>query len=499
MRGAAGVVLMLSALPLVGAEGQGYRLRLDSRVQHAAYRGVRVDSIPRDQVIVAPNGGLVTPDGFAVRCGVGQDFCRYFPPGPVRQSSPIVTSADVTVWGLGVTGLSVRASGRLGMDLGGEELWPGTDPDLQLIERYAEYAIPRANARLGRQLLANRLGIVGFDGVRATGRAFRFGLQLDAYAGLGLARATALPVTSPALDPLDEFQPRKRGWLVGGAVGYGRRGLDVRLDYQREVGRDPNVIFAERLALSGWFQPVPRWSVSAGADYDLAHTWIGNADASVRYSSRLVSAQVGVRQYRPHFDLWTIWGAFSPVPYQAFNAAVWLTPVRGVQLRGRWEGFEFSEAEVTTPLVRVDDNGWRLGVGASYTPREGLTLDAGYHEESAPGASSSGFDAGVSWLPLPTLSLSAYGSTLERPLEFRFNEAEVQVIGLDAEWRPTERVRVGIGGAHYHEDRDRPDAAALDWNQTRLLGRVTLLFGSSADRSPLPPAIRTRPPAGVSR
>jgi hypothetical protein len=178
---------------------------------------------------------------------------------------------------------------------------------------------------------------------------------------------------------------------------------------------------------------------------------------------------------------------------------VWVTPVRSVQLRGRWEHFTFSDAEVTTPLVQVDDDGWRVGVGASYTPREGLTLDLGYHEEAGPGAVSQGIDGSVSWRARPELTLSAYGSTLERPLEFRFSEAGVQVFGLDAEWEPTDRLRLGMGGAHYHEERRRPDPAALDWNQTRLHGRVTLLFGSSADRSPLPRALRTRPPAGVTR
>jgi hypothetical protein len=209
--------------------------------------------------------------------------------------------------------------------------------------------------------------------------------------------------------------------------------------------------------------------------------------------------QAGVRQYRPSFDLWTIWGVFSPVPYHAVHGTVWVTPVAPLQLRGRWERFVFSDAEVTTPLVQVDDDGWRFGVGASYRIREGLSVDLGYHEEYGPGASSNGVDGSVSWTARPGLTFSAYGSTLERPLEFRFNEADVQVLGLDAEWEPTDRLRLGLGGAHYHEDRERPDAAALDWNQTRLHGRVTLLLGSSADRTPLPRALRTRPRAGVSR
>jgi hypothetical protein len=91
----------------------------------------------------------------------------------------------------------------------------------------------------------------------------------------------------------------------------------------------------------------------------------------------------------------------------------------------------------------------------------------------------------------------AYGSTLERPLEFRFQDASVDALGLDAEWRPVDRVRLALGAAHYAETRDRPDAAAFDWNQTRLMARVTLVLRSRADDVPLPRALPPLPRAGV--
>ena len=84
----------------------------------------------------------------------------------------------------------------------------------------------------------------------------------------------------------------------------------------------------------------------------------------------------------------------------------------------------------------------------------------------------------------------------DRPLEFRFNEASADVLGLEAEWRPSTQLRLAIGAARYWESRDRPDAAAFDWNQTRLHARVTLLLRSETDGFRLPPALRTRPRAG---
>lgn len=486
--------LALSATPV---EGQGYRLRLDSRAQAAAYRGVRPDSVPVGDLVVAPTGGLQTPDGFFVRCPAGATHCFFFRPGPYRQGGPLITSADLTLWGVGVRGLSLRVNGRAGVDLGESEPWPGIDPPVQLLEAYAEYAPRRATLRLGRQLVTNRLGVIGVDGARGVVRTPRLGLEAEAYLGWGLARATALTVSSSALNPLDEFQPRRRQWVAGGALGWAGRYGRLRFDYQREVERESRQFGSERLALSGELRLHSRWSLTAGAEYDLAQTWFGNADLMVRYTTPWATAVVGARQYRPHFDLWTIWGAFSPVPYHAFTAQAWVRPIARLELRGRWERYAFSPSGAETPLVNVDDDGWRFGVGASFRPNEFWSFDAGYREEYGPGASSHGFEGSIGAAPFPMLSVTAYVSTLDRPLEFRYEETGVDVFGLDAEWRASERVRLALGGAHYREDRRRPDAGGLDWNQTRLNARVTLLFGSNADHTPLPRAQRDRRRAGT--
>jgi hypothetical protein len=167
-----------------------------------------------------------------------------------------------------------------------------------------------------------------------------------------------------------------------------------------------------------------------------------------------------------------------------------------VELRGRWERFVFSPTETETPLVDVDHDGWRAAAGITYRPSPAWTFDAGYREEYGPGASSNGFDGFITFAPSSALTLSAYGSTLDRPLEFRFDEGSVDVVGLDAEWSPAERVRMGVGAAQYREGRDRPDAAGFDWNQTRLTARLSLLLRSESDAVPLPRALRTRPRTG---
>jgi hypothetical protein len=88
------------------------------------------------------------------------------------------------------------------------------------------------------------------------------------------------------------------------------------------------------------------------------------------------------------------------------------------------------------------------------------------------------------------LNVSAHGARLQRPLELRFNDAELTTLGVDAEYRPNSRWRIGVQATRYDETRDRPDAAAIDWDQLRLSGRISLLFGTNADRVRLPPAVR---------
>src|ERR1041384_1018792 len=143
------LVFLLFAAPLAA---QGYRLRLDGRFQAVGFRGVQLDSIPVTDTVARPNGGPTTPDGFAVRCPSGAPYCLFFRPGAVQRGAPFVTTADASLWGFGVRGLSAHATARAAIDVTGSHGWPGTDPALQLLTGYVEYGVERLTARAGRQL-----------------------------------------------------------------------------------------------------------------------------------------------------------------------------------------------------------------------------------------------------------------------------------------------------------------------------------------------------------
>ncbi|HEV2751714.1 MAG TPA: hypothetical protein VGV12_14425 [Gemmatimonadales bacterium] len=489
--------VLLVATGVARCLSQDYRLRVDTRVQAVAYRGVSFDSIPVGDTVAGPGGGLFTPDGYAVACNPN-GFCTFYRAGGIVHAAPVTTTADLTVWGLGVPGLSVRAIGRATGDLSSGDNWAGTTSHLQLLEGYAQYAADWWTAQLGRQTVETRFGLSGFDGARVTLRDWHRGLEASGYAGWGLWQGSALPVTSPALNPLDEFRPPERTILAGAGGAWTTSRLDLRVIYQREVDPSTDYFVSERAGVDAVVRPYRGVILTGGADYDIAQGWWGSAEARLAYTvpTGRLSTSAGVRGYRPHFDLWTIWGAFSPVPYTAIDGTLDFRPVPKLQVRTQGEHYSYANSETATPLVSVESSGWRFSWGATYTLTKAWAVDGGYHAEFGPGASSRGFEGGVTYAAR-NLSITAHGATLDRPLEFRFDEASLNLFGLTADYRPMSRLRVQLDATRYAEDRKRPDAGAFSWDQLRVSSRVVLFFGGgSADGGGLPPAVRAMPERG---
>ena len=490
-------LVALLAAPLAG---QGYRLKVDNRVQAISYRGLELDSIAVTDTISGPSGGPTTPDGFAVRCPSGAAYCLYFRPGPVRHGAPLVTTADLSVWGFGVSGLSAHVTARGARDLTGDNAWPGSDPAIQLLTGYAEYNRERITVRLGRDLNYNRLGTIGFDGGSITLRDGRRGLDASLYGGWGLARGAALPVTSPVVNPINDFQPSQRQLLLGVSAGWSGSHGDLRGEYLREVDPHTDYFVSERVGFSGELRPVPRWSLAAGADYDLAAGLWGSAEATLGYATPAVTSAVGVRRYRPHFDLWTIWGAFSPVPYNAIQAQVTVKAMPHVEIRGRGERYRFDDAGVSTPLVEVEQSGWRGELGLTATPRPEWTIDAGYTREFGPGAAVAGTSASITYQPSKLYAITAHGAAMDRPLELRFSESVLHLYGIEGRIQPQPGLELELGAERYAEQRQRPDPAAMDWSQWRVTLRAVFSIGSSDDDlRNLPPATHRMPGGRAQR
>ena len=209
----------------------------------------------------------------------------------------------------------------------------------------------------------------------------------------------------------------------------------------------------------------------------------------------------GARRYRPHFDLWTIWGAFSPVPHSTvFGSAS--VEVMSVQLRARAEAYRFDDTEADTrvpPDQRFLEQGWRGSLGATASLLESVQLSVDGHLERGPGAASSGLRGNVAWFHGERTRVSLFVSHLLRPLEFRFDESKVWTLGANARVRVLDQFDIDLGVAWFSENRERPDAAAIDWSGWRMHSGVRWTFGSPVDASGLPAAVLRIPSRGASR
>jgi hypothetical protein len=465
---------------------QGWRVLLDARAQATSYRGWRIDSIPVADTVTGAGGGTETPDGYVARCD-GGPVCRYWRPGPEQRGAPAILTADATLWGLGVTGLSLHARTRLGADLGAGDPWYGPDRTLELVEGYADLERGRYHFRAGRQVVSGRIGWWGLDGARGWVRSRRLGLEASAYAGWGLARSSNLTVTSDALNPLGDFQTGERQGALGATARWSDPRGSVEGQYHREWSGVDGGVTVERAAVSAEHVIAGPVSATGGALYDVASGLWGSWDLGARYAHGRVSASARVRQYRPLFDLWSVWQAFSPVAYHAADGGIGVRLDPRVALRVTGERYWYDETETSTPLVSVEDAGWRMSYGATWTPRRELTVDGELRREFGVGAYANSVQGSAVWTPRPAWTLRATAGHLERPLEYRYDVSTLDWIGIGADWRAGDRVTLGGALDRWSESRDRPDAAAFSWDQVRLSFRMSWLLLSDADRLPLPP------------
>jgi hypothetical protein len=483
--------LAVCAVSIAPLGAQSVRVRLDARGQAVSFRDLLVDSVLATSVVTSPTGGLETADGYAVRCS-GGTYCYYNRPGDELRGIPVSTSASIILWGLGVPGLTINATGRLVADVGPDDVWPATDPAGQLIEGYVEYRRPSLIARGGRLLLASRLEPLGFDGASLGGRWRDGSIEVTGYGGWGLARAAVLPITSAALNPLDEFRPAKRQIVAGAEAAWRSSQYDVRAEYRREIDPQDHNIVSERTALSAGAQIAP-FHITGSVDYNIAEAELGSADVVVTYIQPRFSVTGGARRYKPFFSLWSLFSAFSPVPYNAVNASADFKATQRLTLHGRGELYRYENAEVSTALVPdLEDRGWRTSGGGTFALNPQWSVDGNLGLEHGPGASARYADAAVRWSPNAAYTFDVHGGALDRPLELRFYDASSLWIGARGERQFGPQYRLWAEAQVVHDERDRPDPAASSLSQFRIRTGVSASFGTSADRLPLPPARPSR-------
>jgi hypothetical protein len=507
---------VLGALAVVAGplQGQGYRVDLDARMQGVSYRGWQLDSIPIESVVTGSDGLLYTPDGIGVTCLAGATACTYYSAGPTIRALPTSLLADFSVWNIGVRGLRIEGNARILTDFEDgpvlnrasndvQPAWPGAQPELQIAEAYLAYDREWFAGRGGRMTSVSRFGYMGFDGAQVRVSEPRGRVGLTGRFGLSLARGALVPWTDASLNPLAEYRPGEREKVMGFDLDWNLPFVRGRVLYQKEWGTDDadeSLTSSDLVGGDVTLRVHPSVTVAGGLDYDMAWGSIGNADGSLTalLPKGYGNVTLGGRRYRPRFPLWSIWSAFSPVPYNAYFGQVGIYPIAQVQLRGRVESYSYEATGASTALVTVDSDGWRYGLGATYRHSPSLHATLDYQAGLGPGAQALTIDGGVFWRPLPKLGLRGSAAYIERSLELRYNDASLWQLGLDADASVYRNLRAFAGAWYLNETRDRTvDAAGFAWNQVRFHLGLRYGFGSTVDRASLPPAILRIPEGGA--
>jgi hypothetical protein len=477
---AAFVALLIAGASSVAseAEAQGVRGTARTTARYLEMRPITRDTVPRSLVTELPGGGLVY-EGRPVFCTGA--VCIFYRSMPVQEAVAFGQEVGFTAWGLGMQGLSATVLVRARGQLGGEFSLPRTDDPFDAILAYAELDRPPYRLRLGRQENASQLGAPGFDGASVLFWPIET-MRIEGFGGRSLGRGLHEPRSS-ALRGLEDaaFLLHEHSFIGGVEVGMDRLlQTDVVARYYREIFGDRSALLSERASLavrSGLFSPV---LVRGTAEYDFGHQTVGKAHltATAPVTSRTF-LELTARRYKPLFELWTIWGFFSPVAYHEGEMRASWNPSRtfGAWLSGAYRAYEETEAEVFgNPLM---DRAWRASAGGSLRPRADLNLSGAYEVEGPVGAFLSSGHMAATWRAADRLDLSLRGVAAQQIEEFRIGEGYLlgAGVGLGAELRQDLRLSGGFD-LYRHTSENRPSAA--DWNQRRGWMMLQVGFGRDA-------------------
>ncbi len=457
-----------SSPPVLAA--QGYRGEARVTGMYLDLQTVVRDSLPESQV---PGDGVRRrlADGTIVRCTPG-DFCRWYRSGPVESIPVAAQELKFSLWP-GIRGLS--ASFDILTRFGTDSFWPRSDQDFDLITASVSFDRSQYRVRAGRIFTNNPLGYYNFDGASFLWRGFR-PVRLLAYGGWYLAPNVDAPYTSSVFTSAEVIPPVKRGLLFGFDLGVRvDRNMAGNLIYQRVVRTDPVQVYSERLGFSARAQ-FGSTAVDALATYDLSYTQFN--DALLRVNVPVVptlDVTFQVRHYLPFFELWSIWGAFSPVGFnEGLASLAWRIPNVGLRLEvgGAYRGYE--DTHVNASFANIKDNGWRAfgSVGWSHAAWFG---NFGYRAETGFGAVRYGGDLKFGRNFGPGTFLGIRGSSTQTFSEFRIGTQFVTGGAVEGAYAVGDFALTGSGGVYRVTHDNRPQDE--DWTQPRFDISVSYRFG----------------------
>jgi hypothetical protein len=468
--------LAAACLPPIAA-AQSVRVTGSTSVRYLEVRPLLRDSFPETE---AEGNGLLrqTPEGRFVRCVPGEPVCRGTRAGERVSTVPAVQDLELSAWGFG-QGLRVfsHLRGRAGWGKRAD-LWPRAERPLDVLTAYGELDRDRYRVRIGRQWTTSGLGFYNFDGVtlglRASGK-----LEVDTYAGRSLVRGLNEARGGGALEAVEALAPEDPGVVLGVQARYrASPGFAAGVLYHIDLRSDRAGIYSE-LARTDLVLRSGSWAVETSLEADVVSAGLNEARLVARTPLGGHARMQGeIRRYRPYFELWTIWGAFSPVGFDEGRVALTWAPRGGALLvRGEaaYRSYDASVMETSVDPLRTD--GWGFTGRTSWSPAREWRLEGGAGVDTGFGGTRRDAHVSLSRQFGPRGAISARTLAFQRVYELRLEEGTVVGAGADGWLRLSHRSR-GSGGLTMYRHVEGAKSPESDWNQLRGTLRVQWTVGS---------------------
>lgn len=463
------VALLLPAM----LAAQGVRVSGVTTMQFIELRPLVTDSLPASAV--AGTGEFrTTVDGVPAFCPITSTWCHFEGSGKRVSAAPVLQDLTIAGWGW-KEGLSFHAELRGRTQIGDRAglLYPRSGDNFEAVDAYAELDRQAWRARLGRMWVTGGLGAYAFDGADGLWRHDDF--SVEGWAGRALLAGLNEPYSSAQLAAVENLPPQQNGYLFGGRARYRPDPLTAAsVMYQRVRTADASGLYSERASLDASSRKYAA-VIDGALNYDFGNgSW---NEARLRVGTgwmRSVDVSVEARHSRPFFELWTIWGAFSPVAFNEGRTVVDWTP-RGspfsVSLRGAYRTYDETNAG-----LELRTNGWRAGGDLRWQGERGLSANGSYDVDIGSGAASTDVRAGLRWTRSATLSLGADAVVTQNIYEFRIGTGRIIGGALSGAMAVRPDVRVVVDAALYQHTLTN-GAPGPDWAQRRASARVEWTVG----------------------
>jgi hypothetical protein len=463
------VLLALLGFLFLPAPSAAQTLGVNGKARtYVSYLNVR--DMVQDSVLAAavPGEGSqrALTDGTRVSCS--DDWCRYYRSGDDVGMVPFLQDFELNAWS-GIQGLRGYTHLRFRQPYGDGEFWPRMNSQIEALSAYLEYRRGQYMLKAGRIWEATALGFYNYDGGSFQYR-FPTQLEVNVYGGLSLVRGLNQLHHTDLIGSVESLAPREDAYLFGVHARWRPHSmLATSFTYQQETTTNEGDLNSERIAGNARLS-IDRATIDLELKYDLAAETTNLARLAL--STPIVGglrASGEVRRYAPFFELWTIWGAFSPVGYDEVMArADWRSPRGCLSARGYWSYRTYGDTETTEleGTLPVESDAYRMGIGARYAFNGNFNIDGEYRHDVGFAASRSGGDLTLQRSFGTGQYLALRGTLFDSFSEFRVGSGRVLGGGLEGSM-PVGSARIQASAMFYnHEQTDQPQV--LDLNQTRL-------------------------------